>query len=324
MSGGRFSAVLAACMTLAAGLLTPTVSIAEATSAAGTSVPRIATSAAGTDRLLPTRMVVYPRATAVHDRVQLVYMRTGWDLRQVVDPEIYPSRRLLASVVTKNPQGRVVWRSRSTTAYTPAFDWDARRQDGSPLSAGAYLARLTVKNVNTGNIHTINRKIRVSDKQLVQAAWTRTLAAASVPTYTPVYSGSCNGCGERCNPVPSSRFMGGLSFAPCDQSYYRTDRLFRLDVPFREAPVDSYRVTATGGPPTAEGTGTGAIGWPGLVPLGPGDDTRTSHWRTVHLHQPSFLPDARGPMAWAFTRTSPEAYDIATFTLEYRRYVPVP
>ena len=69
----------------------------------------------------------------------------------------------------------------------------------------------------------------------------------------------CNGCGEGCSPVDSDRFPGGLSFRDCQGYGYDapTYARFALPLPFAAAPADTYRVTATGGPPTVGGTGAG-------------------------------------------------------------------
>jgi hypothetical protein len=130
----------------------------------------------------------------------------------------------------------------------------------------------------------------------------------------------CNGCGEGCSPVDSDRFPGGLSFRDCPGYGYdaATSASFGLPLPFAAAPVDTYRVTATGGPPVVGGTGTGRLG---SVTMGPGDATVTTGWAPVDLSRAPFVPDQDIAAEWGFSTT--QDYDLASFTVEYQHYVEV-
>lgn len=92
-------------------------------------------------------------------------------------------------------------------------------------------------------------------------------------------------------------------------------------------PVDTYRVTATGGPPTVGGTGSG---WLSDQVIGPGDATVTTAWFDVHPEAYPYLPGRDLAATWNFGTTAGDdprtttSYDVASFTVEYRRYVPMP
>ena len=58
------------------------------------------------------------------------------------------------------------------------------------------------------------------------------------------------------------------------------------------------------------------------VTLGPGDATATTPWTKVDLTHYAYLPDAEQPVRWGFSTTDGNDYDVATFTVEYRHYVP--
>jgi hypothetical protein len=120
--------------------------------------------------------------------------------------------------------------------------------------------------------------------------------------------------------VASERFADGLSFRPCPTaSGWHTAGYHGADVPFPEAAVDSYRVTATGGPTTPGGTDQGRLGG---VLTNPGDASTSTPWMPVHLASHPFLPDQDRPITWSFTTDGTNSYDVATFTVEYRRYLP--
>ena len=57
--------------------------------------------------------------------------------------------------------------------------------------------------------------------------------------------------------------------------------------------------------------------------MGPGDATVSTPWRPVDLTHHPYLPDARQPVNWGFS-TANNNYDLASFTVEYRYYTPVP
>lgn len=142
------------------------------------------------------------------------------------------------------------------------------------------------------------------------------MPAGQTGLYFPYYS-SCNGCGETCSPVASERFAGGLSFRPCPYSV--TVGYYGSDVPFPEAPVDTYRVTATGGPTTPGGTDQGRL--MGVL-TNPGDASTTTSWMPVRLTSYPFLPVQNRPVTWTFATFAPNSYDVDAFTVEYRHYGP--
>ena len=271
-------------------------------------------------RLVLSRPVVYPAADVVTDGLDVVYVRAGYseDLRQnwmYYDPPM----RLHTRLVIIAPDGRRVLDA-TTKAYRAAFSWSARAESGKPLPAGTYRLRVTVRDA-VGNVRRIGRTIEVSTAQLAERVWTATIPAASAEQAPgPVYDAGCNGCGEVCGPVPSERFPGGLSFRqPCDFGY-AAERYFGASPPVVPAPVDSFRVTATGGP-TAPGD-TDVASFDGIV-MGPGDASVTTPWEGVELDEYPYLPDARLPITWDVSTSQENDYDIASFTVEYRYYVPV-
>jgi hypothetical protein len=120
--------------------------------------------------------------------------------------------------------------------------------------------------------------------------------------------------------VPSDRFPDGLSFRqPCSFGYAAVE-YFAAAPPDVPAPVDAYRVSATGGPTTP---GDSDVAHFDDLVLGPGDATATTPWEQVDLDAYPYLPDAGRPMRWAVSTSQENDYDISTFTLEYRYYVPV-
>jgi hypothetical protein len=151
--------------------------------------------------------------------------------------------------------------------------------------------------------------------------WTTAVAAASADGGPgPVYDPACNGCGEVCGPVPSDRYPGGLSFRqPCDFGYAAV-RSFGATPPMVPAPVDSFRITAMGGPTTPGATDTASFD--GVV-MGPGDVTASTPWTSVDLIHYPFVPDGTQPVTWGFSTTSGNSYDVASFTVEYRHYLPI-
>lgn len=267
--------------------------------------------------LLTTRPTAYPRASVVDDHVQLVWVLDGWN---PWEEEIFPEEDQLARtrVEIRTRGGDLVWRRTVRDEYTPTFDWYAQRDGGRALRAGRYVARIMVSDA-AGNRRRDSQDLTVSHAQLVEAVWTATVAAARAGHYTP-YFGGCNGCGESCSPVTSERFPDGLSFRPCSDPYsWGTVGYFGSDVPFPEAPVDSYRVSATGGPTTPGSSDQGRLSG---TPIGPGDASATSPWSAVDLTGHPFLPAQDRPVTWTFATVPPNSYDVATFTVEYKHYVP--
>ena len=267
--------------------------------------------------LLTTRPTAYPKASVVDDHVQLVWVLDGWN---PWDEELFPEEDQLARarVEIRTRGGDLVWRRTVRDEYTPTFDWFARRDGGRALRAGHYVARVRVSDA-AGNRRRGSQDLTVSHAQLVEELWTATVAAARSGHYTP-YFGGCNGCGESCSPVVSERFPDGLSFRPCsDPFYWGTAEYFGSDVPFPEAPVDSYRVTATGGPTMPGSSDQGRLS--GTL-IGPGDASVTTPWSAVDLTGHPFLPAQDRPVTWTFATSRPSSYDVASFTVEYKHYVP--
>lgn len=279
--------------------------------------------------LVTSRPTVYPKATLVSDHILVQYLREGWKVLDSTDDEMTPLQVRLA---IRSSAGRVVWSEtktgvimRDTTggfgSYTFTFDWYARAADGEPLPPGSYDATVTATDV-AGNRASFTRRLEVSDRQLRPEVWTSTMAAGSASRYYPQWDTSCNGCGEFCGPVASTRYSGGLSFPPClaYAPYGWTTADFTASPPVVAAPVDRYRITATGGPTTPGGNDTANSS---AGTLGPGDDTMTGGWMGVGLTDEPYLPELTSPVTWGVLTRPPSSYDIASFTVEYRYYVPV-
>ena len=281
-------------------------------------------------RVVLSRPVVYPAATVVADALAVSYIRAGYNQSEAEFPgyseSAVPPVPLRTLLVITAPDGERVHVAHRR-GYRPSFLWSARDDAEAhfdPLPQGTYRLRLTVKDP-VGNVRTIRRSVEVSSAQLVQQVWTSTTSAAATSLGKPpvVDDPSCNGCGEACGPVPSDRFPGGLSFRqPCNVlvSYWPAVGFWGASPPLTPAPVDSFRVTATGGPTTPGGSDWGALSG---VLMGPGDATVSTPWRLVDLIHHPYLPEATLPINWGFS-TSQNSYDLASFTVKYRYYVPVP
>ncbi len=289
------------------------------TSRAPTSV--VAVTAPDAGRLVLSRSTVYPAATAVVDSLAVAYVRAGYSEEQRLYGQYYGDRpiRLTARFVLVDSHGDTVL-TRTSTRYRPALSWTARDADDRPIQPGAYTLRVRITD-EAGNARWLRRGVVVSAAQLAEKVWTATIPAASADQGSgPVYDPSCLGCGEVCGPVPSDRFPGGLSFRqPCSFGYAAV-RYFAASPPDVPAPVDAFRVTATGGPTTPGDTDIAHFS--GLV-LGPGDAAVTTPWQEVDLDSYPYLPEARSPMTWAVSTVDLNDYDIASFTVEYRYYAPV-
>jgi hypothetical protein len=59
------------------------------------------------------------------------------------------------------------------------------------------------------------------------------------------------------------------------------------------------------------------------VTVGPGDATAWTPFTPVELDTTPYLPLQARPATWRFHTHAGNSYDVATFTVEYRRYVPV-
>ena len=90
-------------------------------------------------------------------------------------------------------------------------------------------------------------------------------------------------------------------------------------MPFDVAPVDSFRVTATGGPTEPGSPDTGYLSG---TPTAPGDSSTTTPWLPVGLTGYPHLPHQDRPVSWRFGTWDGSSYDVATFAVEYRHYVP--
>ena len=175
-----------------------------------------------------------------------------------------------------------------------------------------------------GNRRHAETDLRVSHAQLVEEVWTSTMAAAKAG-WSDYYAGDpgCLGCYDTCLPVASERFPDGLSFRPCANPFmagWAQGAHLGIDVPFAAAPVDHFRVTASGGPTTP---GSGDVGYLDGITVGPGDASATTPWSAVDLVSEPFLPDRNRPAYWSFRTDASTSYDVATFSVDYRHYVPV-
>ena len=105
-------------------------------------------------KLVLSRPVVYPAATAVDDSLDVVYVRAGYqeEIRQYWMYYGMPVQLRTRLVISGSDGERVLdarWRG-----YRPAFSWSARSDSGQPLPAGTYRLRLTVRDA-VGNVRTI-------------------------------------------------------------------------------------------------------------------------------------------------------------------------
>ena len=249
----------------------------------------------------------------------LTYLRENWDATE----DAYPGEdngfsdriplRLQMSIVSA--RGKVVWAEKGRIKGASArFTWDGRRGDGRVVAAGRYRARLLATDA-AGNETSFEQALRVSHRQLVAQTLTVDLKPADTQRASFPSPPGCNGCGEYCSPVDSTRFPGGLSFTKCWSNLSYAG--FGLPLPFAAAPSDIYRVTVSGGPPTAGGTGTANTG--GIM-MGPGDATVTTPWRAVDLGHAPYLPDQDIAATWQFSSSVPD-YDLASFKVEYQHFV---
>lgn len=58
--------------------------------------------------------------------------------------------------------------------------------------------------------------------------------------------------------------------------------------------------------------------------MGPGDATVSTGWRPVALTRYPYVPEGIQPVTWGFWTSQDNSYDLASMTVEYRYYVPVP
>ena len=278
------------------------------------------------DTMASSRTTVYPAATVVHDRVELAYLREGWDSLRDEDPdneaftdEPDPVQVRVALRITDR-KGAVVYRA-AKHDYTPRFSWDARRPDGTPHPAGRYLARMRSLDV-LGNTVTVQRWITVTSAQLREELWTYSSHAALAEPYAVLHRDTV------CSAVPSERFIYGLHFGTCYGGWGEASAALASEVYFPISPLDSYRVTVNGGPAVPGSQAFGALdrdGGSGTgVQMGPGDATATTAWRDVEVLEYPTVLDSSRPVLWSFSTSSYGAgYDLDTVTVEYLHYVPV-
>ena len=268
-------------------------------------------------RLVASRPTVHPKATAVVDHALVTYLRGSWSPQNAVDGTFGLALGVEFTVLA--PDGSVVTHRSMRTEGPATLDWSGRGAGGEPLTEGRYTVRVRVIDP-AGNRSRYTQPLDVSHRQLRKDLVTTTVPAAAASTWDPAYPGSCLGCGEWCSPVPSARYVAGLSFDVASCGWGSSLGFFAWTPPFRAAPVDTYRVTAVGGPAIPGTQATLALS--GEV-MGPGDDTATTPWTGLDLGRPPYLPDGETPATWSASAGVDAAYDVASFTIEYVHWVPV-
>ena len=270
-------------------------------------------------RVVLTRPVVYPAATAVADRLAVSYIRARYDIYEAELPGWgVPIPLHTRLVITAHDGERVHVSYRR--GYRPSFVWSARDEAGKPLPPGTYLLRLTVKDP-VGNVRTIRRPVDVSSAQLAEQVWTSTTSAAatSLGKSPVVEDPSCQSCGEVCGPVPSElvprrpQLPAPVQLLPAGGGLLGREsaadaRAGRLLPHHRDGSADHSRRERQWntrrrrhGPRRRDGLDAVAVRQPDPVP---------------------WPPDARQPVNWGFSTAN--NYDLASFTVEYRYYTPVP
>jgi hypothetical protein len=279
-------------------------------------------------RLVTTRPTVYPKASEVSDSVAVTYLREGWNAEEAAsqfDGSFAPRPALDVALTVVDGSGGVVWRRTWVPAYswrtdsplTFAFAWHARGPGGEPVREGTYAARVRVRDA-AGNVSRFSSPVAVSYQQLRAETWTSTMPAASATRFVPA---GCPGCHEGCTPVPSDRFAGGLSFRACPGHASDARAWFSAAPPVTASPSDAFRITATGGPATPGTTDVGSLS--GYATLGPGDGSVRTPWLSPGLVDPPYLPDQQAAATWGFSTSGGDGFDVASFTVEYRYWVPV-
>jgi hypothetical protein len=254
-------------------------------------------------RLLTTRSTMYPQASAVADRFEMEYVPR-------------PGDRQSALFTVREPGGPVLLRERATLDGAHTFVWDGRDAGGQAVPEGSYRTRLVVADrADNRVVHW--QSVTISHAQLEMQALTTTLPADKVTTFVPPVPFGCNGCGDRCPPVASTRYVDGLSFRPCADPTFSPAENFTTTFPGAFGPADSVRFGATGGPTVAGGTD---IGFLSGTQIGPGDGTFWTDWDVLGAQEGG--ADATSTvLTWGFGTSAQNSYDIASFTVEYRQYV---
>ena len=225
-------------------------------------------------KLVLSRPVVYPAATAVDGRPRSAcYVRAGFSEEH---PPVLEATTACPSACApawscSRARRRAGSRRHVAPGYRPAFSWSARSDSGRPSArAGTYRPPADDARRSGQRAHdpACGRGLgRAADRADLDGDHDR---GRHVPTSgrAPIYDPGCIGCGEVCGPVPSDRFPGGLSFRqPCSFGYAAV-RYFAAAAPVVPAPVDAFRVSATGGPTT-----------PGDTDVAHFDATRPRPWR---------------------------------------------
>ena len=256
-------------------------------------------------RLLTTRSTIYPQASAVADRFEMEYVPR-------------PGDRQSALFTVRVPGGPVLLRERATLDGAHTFVWDGRDAGGEAVPEGSYRTRLVVAD-RADNRVVRRQPVTVSHAQLELQALTTTFPAGKVTTYVPPVPFGCNSCGDRCRPVASTRYLDGLSFRPCADPTFSPAEYFTTTFPGPFGPDDSVRFGATGGPTVAGGTDVGFLDG---TQIGPGDGAFWTDWDVLGARAGG--ADATSTvLSWSFGTSAQNSYDIASFTVEYRQYVPV-
>jgi len=256
-------------------------------------------------QLLTTRSTIYPQATAVADRFEMAYVPRLGDWRSAV-------------FTVRAPGGPLLFRERLLLNGPHTFVWDGRDAGDQVLPEGGYRTRVVVAD-RAGNRVIHRQPVTVSHAQLEMQLLTTTLAAGKVTTFIPPVPFGCNSCGERCLPVASTRYVDGLSFRPSADPYFSPSENFATSFPGPSGPADSVRFGATGGPTVAAGTDNGFLNG---TEVGPGDGTFWTDW-DVFGARASGADATSTVFTWGFGTSAQNSYDIASFTVEYRQYVPV-
>ena len=215
-------------------------------------------------RVVLSRPVVYPAATAVTDRLAVSYIPRALPPAKPSSPGTGRGRsRRSRCAPASSSRLRTASVSTSPTAWgtaRPSFFWSAHDEQGKPLPPGTYLLRLTIQGPGWQRAHHpqtgrgVLRPVGPGRCGPLQRRPPPRASASRRSSPDP----ACNGCGEACGPVPSDRFPDGLSFRqPCSFSSlggWPTVRFFGASPPLTPAPADSFLASpSTGGPTTPGG-----------------------------------------------------------------------
>jgi len=263
---------------------------------------------------------VHPTATVIDDAIVFTYTEDGYSGHYAEEAEPFTVRLEIRDAV-----GRTVLDRRVPVLATDVRQttWYAHRTGGGVLPVGRYLARVSVED-RARNRRILDSYVDVDHRQLVeQVTDVGPFAASNYPTYDPpCYA---NGCGDPqytpCSPVASDRFAQGLSFRSCEPSEVGSAETFRGYAPTDGlGPRDQYRIVATGGPTEPGEVDQGRLNG---TPTPPGDGTTTSAWSDLNFEDHMYVRLGHDPIRWSFWAPEGNSYDVATFAVEYKHYVPV-